>query len=536
MTNIDNVVTVLKEQNLRRIPVTNLSSFQGLNSFKKLRAIIPAVTCLIIVSFFIIGGCNNSSSNQVDARTIGQIDGVIVPALKQVLTLQEWQEGDPDGHLYLNGSRVATLSDAEKQAINDSYNMGYIVGLVNTEIDDILELHEVLGMDPIFADNGTLDLLAITREFNVSGVRYFIMRPYQSEDDTPMPDDLNIDRVIALGEFAPTASSVSSASLQLRESGSFDFTEIADSTAIHQYTAAAPVCDPNIAPCAEYPPDMQLVLQGSIQVWSVHSFSSMPPSDLYYFRAGYSVTPKSLQGTLGEVCNKACDLYVPDTCYGSVTGFEGAGSYIFNNFQDAYAAPEIIVIKAAPPTTTGEITTTNSLDHTISEDVSYSQEEGASVGVSDSATVSHSTSFSTPAVTTTLDIASDAQKNNARWLWKVVGTADAIATLSPSFQWIWAAGDATRTPGYLNVQQSVKYTYYPYSCYPWVGTSAFAILNTNVPLPPLPTPCTVNSDCGVGQVCATDFPMSICAAQACDESMVCPASFACMNEICQPTN
>lgn len=534
MTNIDNVVTVLKEQNLRRISVTNLSSFQGLNSFKKLRAIIPAVTCLIIVSFFIIGGCNNSSSNQVDARTIGQIDGVIVPALKQVLTLQEWQEGDPDGHLYLNGSRVATLSDAEKQAINDSYNMGYIVGLVNTEIDDILELHEVLGMDPIFADNGTLDLLAITREFNVSGVRYFIMRPYQSEDDTPMPDDLNIDRVIALGEFAPTASSVSSASLQLRESGSFDFTEIADSTAIHQYTAAAPVCDPNIAPCAEYPPDMQLVLQGSIQVWSVHSFSSMPPSDLYYFRADYSVTPRSLQGTLGEVCNKFCDLN--GNQFVCMDDFKGAGSYIFNNFKDTYAAPEIIVLKAAPPTTTGEITTTSSISHTISGEASYSQEEGASVGVSDSATVSHSTSFSTPAVTTTLDIASDAQKNNARWLWKVVGTADAIATLSPSFQWIWAAEDATRTPGYLNVQQSVKYTYYPYSCYPWVGTSAFAILNHHVPLPPLPTPCTVNSDCGVGQVCATDFSPSVCAAQACDESMVCPASFACMNEICQPTS
>jgi hypothetical protein len=100
--------------------MTNVSSFPTtnlLNRFKKLSSVIPAVTCLIIVSFLLIGGCN-TSSNQVDGRTIGEINGAVVTALKQVLTLREWREGDPDGDLYLNGSRVATLTDAEKQAIN----------------------------------------------------------------------------------------------------------------------------------------------------------------------------------------------------------------------------------------------------------------------------------------------------------------------------------------------------------------------------------------------------------------------------------
>ena len=132
--------------------MTNVLSFTTTNllsRFKELRSIIPAVTCLIIVSFFLIGGCNNSGSNQVDARTIGDIEGAVVSALKQVLTLRDWEEGDPDGDLYLNGSRVATLTDAEKQAINDSYDMGFIVALVNPDIDHILDLHEVLGLNPV---------------------------------------------------------------------------------------------------------------------------------------------------------------------------------------------------------------------------------------------------------------------------------------------------------------------------------------------------------------------------------------------------
>jgi len=47
--------------------MTNVSSFPTTNllsGFKELRSIIPAITCLIIVSFFLIGGCNNSGSNQ----------------------------------------------------------------------------------------------------------------------------------------------------------------------------------------------------------------------------------------------------------------------------------------------------------------------------------------------------------------------------------------------------------------------------------------------------------------------------------------
>ena len=60
-------VTVLLWAKGKGVLMTNVSSFPTTNllsGFKELRSIIPAITCLIIVSFLLIGGCNNSGSNQ----------------------------------------------------------------------------------------------------------------------------------------------------------------------------------------------------------------------------------------------------------------------------------------------------------------------------------------------------------------------------------------------------------------------------------------------------------------------------------------
>ena len=490
---------------------------------------------MIIVSFFLIGGCNNSGSNQVDARTIGDIEGAVVSALKQELTLRNWEEGDPDGDLYLNGSRVATLTDAEKQAINDSYDMGFIVALINPDIDHILDLHEVLGLNPVFADNGTLDLLAFSREFNVSGIRYFMMR-HHSEVGNPIPPNLNRDRVIALGEWAPVASSASTASSELRGTGAIDFTKIADSTSHHQFFTYHGEIDPPLAQIdPSGGPDMLLTLTGFVQTWSVHSFSSVPPSDFYYLRANYSFTP-STRGTLGAVCNGICGV-IPFSC-SPAPDATGVGEYTMTNFQTAFPAPEILNIISSPNTTIGEMTTTNSVDHTISENVSYSQDDGAEVGASNSVSVSHSTSFSTPSVTTTKFIGLGPNKNNAEWDWSICPgqtCTSTRATFSPNFQWIWQAEESTRASGSILWQQQFTYRYFPYSCFStFVATSSEAPLKLAIPIPPLPTTCTTKEDCGVGQVCATDFTPSVCAAEACDESMVCPAGFECLNEVCEP--
>ncbi len=174
--------------------MTNVSSFQALNRFKKLRSIIPAVTCLIIVSFFLIGGCNNSGSNPSEnARTIGGIEGVIVPAVKAEFALQMWQEGDPDGNIFLNGSRVSGLTQSEQDALNNAYQAGFFISLISPETQDMQNLVNILGIQHITADNNPVDLYAVSREFNVSGSRHFTM---DSIDDTNLvtPIELSFHR------------------------------------------------------------------------------------------------------------------------------------------------------------------------------------------------------------------------------------------------------------------------------------------------------------------------------------------------------
>lgn len=497
------------------------------------RSLLPGFFGLTLACIFLIGGCNNNGSNpNVDARTIGSIDGAVVSALKQAFTLREWQEGDPDGHIYLNGSRVASLSDAEQEAVNDAYQMGYLVGLVDADIDQILEMHEVLGLDPIFADNGTLDLLAFSREFNVSGIRYFIMRPYL---DGPIPEDLNLDRVAALDDWAQiSSSSVSPASVDLRNTGApSELTSLADSTSWTEHGTWPAATDPNLS---TLPVDLQVTLSGFAQAWSVHSTSNN--NDFYYLRTNYVLTPTSTLGQLGSVCNEpACDLFTLNNCPGpaALAGEIGVVNYSLNNTQPAFNNSELDVLVFNPTTTTGEVTTSNSIAHTFSDNVSYSEDDGAEVGVSSSSTYSHSTSYESPSVTTTAFIGSGTNMNNTEWVWSVENSNVSKATFEPNFQWIWEAQSSTRSAGSITWEQEFKFESYAYSCAPVMTTQSIPVLKMVIPVPPLPKECSANSDCGPAQVCGMDLSPPICVGQPCDDMMTCPGGFQCVNEVCQPT-
>jgi hypothetical protein len=510
------------------------SFFTGINKFK---SAISTGALLIILSFMLIGGCNNSNSNQVDARTIGDIDGAIVPALKKAFTLRQWQEGDPDGDLYLNASRIATLTDAEQQAVNDAYQMGYIVAIINPDIDHILDMHVVLGLNPLFGDNGTLDLLGFSREFNVSGIRYFILRPYQ---DGPIPEDINLDRVAALTDWAQVSSaSVSTAQVDLRETGEpSELTKLADSTSWTEHGTWPAERDPN-PQLAEYTPDLQVRFTGFARAWSVHSIAN--DNDFYYLRTNYILSPLSTLGPLGSICNvPICsaedppDFECPGT--GPEAEMKGVIQYTLNNTQPTFNSSELNVIEFNPTTTTGEVTTSSSIDHTFSDNVSYSQEEGAEVGVSSSSTYSHSTSYTSPSVTTTAMIAVGPNMNNAEWVWFVGDSNVSKATFEPNFQWIWEAAPSTRGAGSITWEQGFDFFSFPYTCASPRTSTFIPVLKIAIPIPPLPKDCSTNQDCGVGQVCGTDLSPAICVAQQCDDMMLCPKGFECLNEECQPSN
>lgn len=518
--------------------VSRMKTTSFFNSFNNLKPAITTATFFIIVSFMLIGGCNNSGSNQVDvdARTIGSIEGAVVPALKQALTLREWQEGDPDGDLYLNGSRVATLTVAEQQAVNDAYQMGYIVALVTPNINHILNMHEVLGLDPVFADNGTLDLLAFSREFNVSGIRYFILRPYQ---DGPIPNDINLDRVAALSDWAQISSSaVSTAQVELRETGGpSELTSLADSTSWTEHGTWPAERDPD-PQYDNFTPDLQVRLTGFAQAWSVHSTANN--NDFYYLRTNYVLTPISTLGQLVSICNvPICSAFNPPDFNCPGTGPEaqdkGVIQYTLNNTQPTFNSSELNVIEFNPTTTTGEVTTSSSIDQTFSENVSYSQDDGAEVGVSKSSTYSHSTSYTSPSVTTTAMISNGPNMNNAEWVWFVGDSNVSKATFEPNFQWIWEATPSTRSAGSIVWEQGFDWFSYAYTCAPLKTSTFIPVLQIAIPVPPLPKDCSTNQDCGVGQVCATDLSPAICVAQPCNEMMLCPTGFQCMNEECQPS-
>jgi len=445
---------------------------------KSLRSLMFGIIGLVLACMFLIGGCNNSGSNQVDGRTIGEINGVVVPALEAELFLIAWEEDAPDGHLYLNGSRVATLSTAEEQAIRDAYQMGFIVALINPDIDDMLDLHEVLGHNPIFGDNGTVDLFAISREFNVSGIRYFTLHPVQNDDGDPIEPEQNRNRVIALIEWT---SDTAPASVQRGEgtTPTNELTKLADSLT---FTHVLNLTPPDEAKYAPLKPDFRAQITFTTTALSAHSI--LNDVDFYYLQTNYQLTPTSTLGDgLFSVCSSLCDVGIINLCNDQ---FSGVQFYEPNSGTQTFTSTSLTNIINSPPTTVDEETTTSSISHTIGGSASFSQDDGAGVGVSESVTYDKSQSYSSPTVVTTNLNNTGVLKNNGLWKFSIGGSRVRTSNFTPEVGWIWEGQPSTRVNGFIVLTQDVNWDYYPFSCTEWVVFNALLEIIVHIPVPPLP--------------------------------------------------
>lgn len=508
---------------MRRL--SNLWTITG-REVRSLRSLIPGFFGLVLACMFLIGGCNNSGSGQVDGRTIGGIEGVVVPALRDELTLIRWREGAPDGDLYLNGSRVATLSQAEEQAVRDAYKMGFFVALIDADTDDILALHEVLGLNPIFADDAEVDLIAFAREFNVSGIRYHMLYPHINEDGNPIEPDQNRNRVLALIEWASENLS-STAQRGVGDSPTNELTMLADSLTFTQVFSFTP---PSISGFGVG--DFRAQITITAEAISAHSVENN--LDFYYLQSNYQLTPSSTLSTDFSKCN--CTLGTP-TC---MEQFKGVQEYEPNSqTRDFTSTTGLVNILNQPPTTIDEETTSSTVSHTIGGEASYSSEDGAGVGVTDDVSYDRSQSFSSPTVkTTNLNNTEAVFLNNALWKFFIEGSRVMTSNFTPQVGWIWEGDPSTRANGFIELVQDISWTYFPFTCSEIFVKPGAVLTHVNkIPVPPLPPPakqCSTDADCPVAQVCATDLSPPVCVPQACDESMTCPAGFNCVNEVCEP--
>lgn len=554
--------------------MTKASSFKPillLTRFKNFKSILPTVAFLIVVSFFIIGGCNNNSGTAPsgEARTIGQIDGVIVPAIKAEFALQMWREGDPDGDIFLNGTRVADLTQAEQDALNSAYQSGFFVSLISPETQDKNDLLAVLGLVPLIDENAPVDLYAVAREFNVSGVRHFTIDsivPFNEESDPPELRFLR-ERVRIFAEWAADMT-MTTATTQTREDGSMtpSLTQIADSTSYTKqwsFPSGLKVIKNLlgtmfIGSLSDYMAHNTLTLKG----WSLHSETDN--SDFYYFQTDYGFAPDS---TLPRVqpgnlwpCNSQQPpmiVVVDETepAFPANLNNRGNLNILANNIVTDFNSEDVQLIQSQPTNFTVASTVTNSMSDTRSGGVSYSTEDGLGVEASESVSYSHSTSYSAPAVEITNSSMDGAGGNNTQWNFDLANPDArdvATNTFQPNAQWILKASPATREGGFLNITTGYHMEFFLITCatnpgvlHPVLNETPGSLIgwSMNFPVPPTPPPptptptppptCTMGS-CPVGQECATDLMPPVCVPQPCDESMTCPLGFDCMNEVCEP--
>ena len=77
----------------------------AVNKIYGLKSVAVMIIALLLVSYVLIGGCNNNSSTQMaDALQIGELSGPIVPAVDAEFFIRDWQEGDSN-----NNFRIACI-------------------------------------------------------------------------------------------------------------------------------------------------------------------------------------------------------------------------------------------------------------------------------------------------------------------------------------------------------------------------------------------------------------------------------------------
>ena len=444
--------------------MTNASSFQGLNRFNKLRAIIPAVICLIIVSFFIIEGCNDSGFNQTqEARTIGKIQGVIVPAVQAEFILERWGEGDPDGDIFLNGSRVSGLTQSEKDALNSAYKSGFFVSLISPQTQDMNDLLVVLGLQPLIQENRPVDLYAVSREFNVSGVRHFTIDTLEDfNEDNPPGLRFHRERVDRLIAWAADEAVVTTTARGVG-SPTTELTQLADShsyTQVYSFPSGLKVIiieNMFIGTLSDYFLHTTTTLTG----WGAHSEDDN--SDFYFFQVQNEVAPDStLRAVPGgpwpcQVQQPPFDpMHFPD--FIDDMNLWGNRNILATNIVTEFNSDNVQNLDRQPKNTEGTSTTTSSMSRTVGGNVSYSTEDGAEVGLSTSVTYDNSKSYSAPSVTISNGSLVGPGGNNATWNYDF-SNPDALGvatnTFQPLGQWELKADSSTREKGVFNITLTV---------------------------------------------------------------------------------
>ncbi len=144
---------------------------------KGLKSVGFLIVSLLLLSYGLIGGCSDSNSGSrqmANALRIGQLSGAIVPAVNAEFFIKESQVGDSDSNFFLQGNIVGQLTQVEQDDLNNAYQSGFFIALITPTIDDIFDLHNVLGLEQVIVDNGPIDIFAVSRRLSGSGgVRYY---------------------------------------------------------------------------------------------------------------------------------------------------------------------------------------------------------------------------------------------------------------------------------------------------------------------------------------------------------------------------
>lgn len=457
---------------------SNMMMVSTLSEHYSLKSLVFGLLGLVVACMFLIGGCNNSGPNaNPDALRIGSLNGIIVPAVEEEFVLKRWREGDGENNIFLDGSTVSELTQAEQDALNNSYQAGFFIALIDPVLEDIEGLHDILGLQQLITDNNPNDLFAVSREFNVSGVRYFRINTVENEGEDSL--SFERERVELLIEWANDGSPVS---LAARGTTSDDLMTIADSTAI---TNIFSILAGGPAPNNEKQ-DFEGHFQSRVTVWS--AYSVMNDSNFYFIENDYQFRPNTTNPR--EPDNPAfwpcCDCPGVDT---PNFDFRGAEQYLVRNF-DIPPEPTVLQFDDTPASTVCVTTVESSVSRMIGGDVSYSQEDGGGVGVSASITYENSKSITCPAVMITNLSGEGPGGNTSDWDFVTFNINLGRSTFTPTTQWIWEE-DRKEGQTLFSFQTSIEVFFYQVSCFP--GASPFPLKGTytlNVSVPPTPPPPT----------------------------------------------
>lgn len=461
------------------------------------RSAFSAAMCLILISFFLIGGCssNSNSNKSSDALTIGELNGEIVPAVKAEYALMNWQEGDADSNFFLNGTTVSTLTQAQIDALNSAYQAGFFIGLIDPILQEVDELHDILGLKRLIVETGPLDIFAVSRELDVSGVRYYRMHAIPP-DGTPTEKSFQRQRVQLLVAWENIASS---ATLSARDTGmmSNNLMVLADSISYSEAFSIKSGGSTSLGRNQDFKGHFRATARG----WSLHSVENN--SDFYFIQTLYEFAPDTSLRTSPTEAEWPCvsNLNILDRD----TQLRGVNNYTSNNVVfDGLTSTEIALIDSSPLTTEGEVTTSSSISTTVSGGVSFNENDGVGINFSESATYTNSRSYTSPSITTSNLSLNGPGANNAAWNFDVFNANAATATFQPVGQWYWEANSDLRKRLKCSVGRSdyctqftlnLGVTYYPVSCL-FIPTESTTFTQSeawplNFPVPPTPPPPTM---------------------------------------------